>query len=107
MKALATVNVETGEIVASHDARSLVSPQQGVEYIRAFQKAVASARALGKDRTTVNKYAEQLVRHVRETGRLISELPKSPGKRTDRKPNRTDAARFCGESGISRDTAER
>lgn len=98
---------ETTELVAAHDARALTNPAQGVDYVRAFEKAVATAKALGKDRAVVNRYAEQLVRHVRETGRLIAQLPKRGGKRTDRQPGDTDVARFLADTGLERRTAER
>lgn len=99
----AIVDRETGEIVAEHDARSLSTPDEGVAYIRLFEKAVAAARAVGADRPVVNKYAEQLVRHVRETGRLIAALPKSKGGRG--KTNPTDWNGFIKTSCISKSTA--
>lgn len=51
--------------------------------------------------------AEQLVRHVRETGALIGQLPKQRGKRTDKEPGATDATKFYVDSGIAKSTAMR
>lgn len=46
--------------------------------------------------------AEQLVRHVRETGALIGQLPKSKGGRG--KTAATDARSFHADAGISAST---
>jgi N6-adenosine-specific RNA methylase IME4 len=110
MSQLATVDVETGEIVGTsldvdHDAKELATIDQGARYVSAFHQAVALAKAANKDRATVNRYAEQLVRHVRETGRLITDLPRKRGKRTDIQPGETDFTRFIGVSGLDKRTA--
>lgn len=111
MNELATVDMATGEIVAheiaTHDAKALTTAAEGVQYVRLFDRCVALAKAAGKDRATVNKYAEQLVRHVRETGALIGQLPKQRGKRTDKEPGATDATKFYVDSGIAKSTAMR
>lgn len=108
MTQLATVDVETGEIVSTqldpeHDAKSLTTVDQGARYVKAFQQAVALAKAANSDRATVNRYAEQLVRHVRETGRLIAELPKSKGGRG--KTAESDFRSFISHTGIEDRTA--
>lgn len=109
MNELATVDLNTGEIVAhdiaTHDAKALTTATEGVQYIRLFDRCVALAKAAGKDRATVNKYAEQLVRHVRETGALIAQLPKSKGGRG--KTADTDVRSFFADSGIEERTARR
>ena len=64
------------------------------------------ARAVGVKREIVNKYAEGMVRSVRETGTLIDELPRQPGKRTDKEPGATDFGRFLTEAAISERTAQ-
>lgn len=47
------------------------------------------------------------IRHVRETGRLIAEVPRKPGKRTDVQPADTDVRRFIATTGIEDRTARR
>lgn len=80
--------------------------EQGAKFVRLFQGAVAAARAVGAARDTVNKYAEGMVRSVRQTGALIAKLPREKGKRTDKEPGPTDWLRFTQEAGISASTAK-
>ena len=81
------------------------TPEQGAKFVKVFRAAVEAARTVGADRTVTNKYAEKMVRSVRATGALIAELPRSPGKRTDKEPAETHFRRFVSDAAIDERTA--
>lgn len=90
-----------------HNAAELTSVEEGIDYVEFFRAALAACREARADRRTANKYAEQLVRHARETGRLVHRLPREQGKRTDRRLGRTDTTKFLEKSGYDKSTIMR
>jgi len=81
------------------------TPEQGAQFVKAFEGAVAAARAVRADRDVTNKYAEKLVRSVRVTGGFVNEFPRSKGGRG--KTIQSRLASFCEEVEISDETARK
>lgn len=87
--------------------------KQGVEYVRAYQKAVAARRLTGRKIKEVNKWAEAAIRAIRRTGELIKEIKPQGGgdrrsenfKSKDHYTFETEFKKFLDQAQISKRTA--
>lgn len=97
-------------VVHRLDPNAITTVEEGVEYVQAFQKAVAACRAVGAERGKTNEYAEKMVRGIRRTGELIERLPRNKGgrgkKNSTLQTGPTDWAGFLQTTNLKPSTAQ-